>query len=298
MISGIAAAPPEYVAKTLDALRRSTSGPIGANFIVDGVRDPATSAIDPDFRPVLDAAVSRARVIEYFYADPDPELVEIAHAGGALVSWQVGSAGEAIAAEKAGCDLIVAQGAEAGGHVRGTIGLLPLLAEVLPSVRVPVLAAGGIGTGRGMAAALIAGASGVRVGTRFIAAAEAEPHPRYLEKLMAARAEDTVLTEGFSTDWPNAPHRVLRASLEAMQRTTTDIVGERVPAYAPETRRPIHRGDSVVPMATTTGNIDAMPHWAGESVGAIQRVQPAAEIIRELVEEAERSLRGPPPNPK
>src|SRR2546426_755377 len=108
---------------------------------------------------------------------PDAELVEIAHAGGALVSWQLGSAAEATAAERAGCDLIVAQGTEAGGHVRGKIGLLALLGEVLPSVKVPVVAAGGIGTGRAMAAALAAGASAVRVGTRFVAAEEAGTHP-------------------------------------------------------------------------------------------------------------------------
>ena len=96
------------------------------------------------------------------------------HKNGALASWQEGSNDEAVAAAKAGCDLIVAQGVEAGGHVRGRIGLLTLLEQVLDSVNVPVLAAGGIGSGRAMAAALAAGASGVRVGTLFIVAEEAE----------------------------------------------------------------------------------------------------------------------------
>src|SRR2546422_3735011 len=145
MVSGIASAPPEYVAKILDGLRRSTSGAFGANFIVAGVRESGT--LDADFLKVLEVAASRAPVVEFFYEDPDPELVEIAHAGGALVSWQLGSAAEAVAAEEAGCDLIVAQGTEAGGHVRGKIGLLALLSEVLPSVKVPVVAAGGIGPG-------------------------------------------------------------------------------------------------------------------------------------------------------
>src|SRR5881628_391653 len=152
MVSGIGAAPPEYV----------------ANILVDGVRE--SGKLDADFLKVLEVAASRAPVIEFFYENPDPELVDIAHAGGALVSWQLGSAAEAVAAERAGCDLIVAQGTEAGGHVRGKIGLLALLSEVLPSVKVPVVAAGGIGTGRAMAAALAAGASAVRVGTRFVAA--------------------------------------------------------------------------------------------------------------------------------
>src|SRR3989441_1521154 len=157
MVSGIGAAPPEYVARVLDGLRRSTSGVFGANFIVAGARDETTGKLDPDFAKVLEVAASRAPVVEYFYEDPDPELVDIAHAGGALVSWQVGSGPEAAAAERAGCDLIVAQGTEAGGHVRGKIGLLALLGEVLPSVKVPVVAAGGVGTGPAMAAAPAAG---------------------------------------------------------------------------------------------------------------------------------------------
>src|SRR2546426_459500 len=135
MVSGIGAAPPEYVAKILDELRRSTSGAFGANFIVDGVRE--SGKLDADFLKVLEVAASRAPVVEFFYEQPDAELVEIAHAGGALVSWQLGSAAEATAAERAGCDLIVAQGTEAGGHVRGEIGLLALPRGVLPSVKAP-----------------------------------------------------------------------------------------------------------------------------------------------------------------
>ncbi len=92
-------------------------------------------------------------------------------------------------------------------------------------------------------------------------------------------------------NWPNAPHRVLRASVEATQRFPSEVVGERVHPWAPEKRVPAQRGASLVPMRSTTGEIDAMPHWAGESVGAVKRVQPAAEIVRELTEEAETLLR-------
>src|SRR3989449_11305624 len=180
MVSGIAPAPPEYVAKILDRLRRSTSGAFGANFIVAGARDETSGKLDADFLKVLEVAASRAPVVEFFYETPDPELVEIAHAGGALVSWQLGSAAEATAAERAGCDLIVAQGTEAGSHGRGTIGLLALLGEVLPSAKVPVVAAGGIGTGRAMAAALAAGASAGRVGPPVVASEEAGGPSAYL----------------------------------------------------------------------------------------------------------------------
>ncbi len=95
-------------------------------------------------------------------------MVHIVHKGGALAGWQVGSKEEAVAAVEAGCDLVVAQGIEGGGHIRGRVGLLALLGEVLEEVDVPVVAAGGIGTGRAMAAALAAGVSAVRVGTRFV----------------------------------------------------------------------------------------------------------------------------------
>lgn len=287
---GLSGAPPEYAVRALEEVRRRTSGVFGVNFIVDGVEDPTTHELDADLLASLDAAASRARVVEFFYDTPRAALVERGHAGGALVAWQVGSLEEAIAAERVGCDFIVAQGTEAGGHVRGKTGLMTLLDQVLPAVHVPVVAAGGIGSGRGMAAALAAGASGVRVGTRFVAAAESEAHPRYIEALIRSEAGDTILTEAFSTNWPNAPHRVLRASVDALNRTKAEFVGENATAWAPDKRVPVPRGASMVPLRHTTGDVDAMPHWAGESVGDVTRVQPAAEIVRELAEEAERLL--------
>lgn len=157
------------LAGMLDRTRELTTRPFGVNFIM---RPGSVAARSP--REFIEQAASAARAVEFFYTDPDAEFVRIVHAHGALASWQVGSREEALAAAEAGCDLIVAQGIGAGGHVRGTIGLLDLLCEVLESVpEVPVLAAGGIGTGRAMAAALAAGADGVRVGTRFVAAEEA-----------------------------------------------------------------------------------------------------------------------------
>src|SRR2546426_6339400 len=192
---GLTSAPLSYVVKSLDETRHLTSGVFGANFIYGGLVDESTGKIDPEFAGVVEAAASRARVVEFFYGTPDPALVEEVHAGGALVSWQVGSRDEAIAAERTRCDLIVAQGTEAGGHVRGKTGLLALLGEVLESVHPPAVPARGIGAGRARAAALAAGAAAVRVGTRFVAATEAEAHPAYLKKLIAAEARDTVLTE-------------------------------------------------------------------------------------------------------
>ena len=281
-MTALAGGSPDEITAALEKIRSLTRAPFGANF-VPPLMDPAT------LRECVAAAAPRARVVEFFYATPDPSLVALVHEKGALVSWQVGSREEAVAAAEAGCDLIVAQGVEAGGHVRGKIGLLPLLGEVLGAVRVPVLAAGGIGSGRAMAAALAAGADGVRVGTRFVASVEAGAHPEYVEALFRATAEDTVLTETFGANWPNAPHRVLRSSVEAVLACKDDVIAEGVDEESGETFQ-VRRLYSVSPRKSMRGNIAALPHWAGESVAAVKRLQPAAEIVRELMEEAEASI--------
>ncbi|HEY7984968.1 MAG TPA: nitronate monooxygenase [Ktedonobacterales bacterium] len=274
---------PARIARVLDDARTRTHGAIGAN------------ALGPDPHDELDiaclrAAASRARVVDYFWADPDPKLVEVAHAGGALACWQVGSLAEAIAAERAGCDFIIAQGVEAGGHVRGHIGLLALLTQVLDAVHIPVLAAGGIGSGRAMAAALAAGAAGVRVGTRFVVAPEAHAHPLYVQALIAAQPADTIYGDFFNYGWKDAPHRVLRSSVSAAEAFRGDIVARRLD---PDTNAWVekHRLQSFSVTDQYTGTIEAAPFWAGESVAGITRVQTAAEIVTELADEAEALLR-------
>jgi nitronate monooxygenase len=273
---------PEIVAQILDSVRTLTSGPIGANFILDGV-DPGLA------REWVAAAAGRAQVVDCFWAAPEPGLVDIVHATGALVCWQVGSRDEAIAAAEAGCDFIIAQGIEAGGHVRGSIGVLALLDQVLRAIDVPVLAGGGIGSGRALAAVLAAGAAGARVGTRFLAATESGAHPSYVQALMSAEAQDTVYTEAFSVGWPDAPHRVLRSCIAAANAYKGEYVGEYVDPHTQE-RRQLQRFQPLDIHGGVTGAIQAMPHWAGESVGGVKQLQPAAEIVRELADEAERLL--------
>ena len=121
-----------------------------------------------------------------------------------MCGWQVETADEARAAEAAGCDVVIAKAWESGGRKRieGPT-LLTLLDAVLDAVTVPVIAAGGIATARGVAAALAAGADGVRVGTRFIAAAESDAHPAWIEALLAAAADDAVVTTMFNAGLPS-----------------------------------------------------------------------------------------------
>jgi nitronate monooxygenase len=274
---GAALFPPPALAATLDEIAGRTRGVFGVNFLMP--------FLDPE---CVEVAARRARVVEFFYGDPDPRLVESAHAFGALVSWQVGSREEAAAAERAGCDLVVVQGTEAGGHVRGGASLLPLLSEVLDAARVPVVAAGGIATARSLAAVLACGAGAARIGTRFVAATESGAHPSYVKALLAASAADTCLTEAFSGMWPNAPHRVLRSAITAAEALSDDVVGEERGA---EGAFPIPRFSVVPPTLATTGHVEAMALYAGESVTNVTAVQPAADIVAELVAGAERLLR-------
>jgi NAD(P)H-dependent flavin oxidoreductase YrpB (nitropropane dioxygenase family) len=268
---------PRALEATLDALGARTRGPFGVNFLMPFLDESC-----------LAVAARKARVLEFFYAEPDAALVEKSRAGGALVAWQVGSLAEAHAAEAAGCDFVVVQGCEAGGHVRGTVGLLPLLSRAVEQLRVPVVAAGGIATARDVAAVIACGASGARVGTRFLASHEANAHPSYVAALLAARAEDTILTTAFGADWPGAPHRVLRSAVAAAERCTDDLVGEVRMHGEP---LPVARFSSAYPTRDATGRVDAMCLYAGESVANVDAVKPAREIVRELCDGAEALLR-------
>jgi NAD(P)H-dependent flavin oxidoreductase YrpB (nitropropane dioxygenase family) len=228
------------------------SGALGKGFLIP---------LLPDVAAVVEG-VRGLRVAEFFWGDPDAALVAAAHSVAPLVSWQVGSVEEARAAEAAGCDLVVAQGVEAGGHVRGTRRLDDLLRDVLAAVSVPVVAAGGIGNAARVAELIGAGADAVRVGTRFLACPECDTHPDYVQALIAARGDDTVLTDHFDDDggWP-APVRVLRASLD-----------EAVKAGNRNARPPAQAAAVALSMAC----------YAGLSVDHVVEVKPAADVVREL----------------
>jgi len=225
----------------------------GINFLVPFVRSPAD---------VADGA-GGAGVVEFFYGPPDGALVTAGHAVAPVVGWQVGSVDEARAAAAAGCDYVVVQGTEAGGHVRGNGALDAVLADVLGHVDVPIVAAGGIATAERVAALVERGADAVRVGTRFLACPEAHAHDEYVAGLLAASGEDTVLTEWFDDGWAGAPHRVLRASVDAAQDS-----GWRSPLPpTPGVDRPVRD----------------MAQYAGTGVGAVTAVEPAAAVLADLV---------------
>jgi NAD(P)H-dependent flavin oxidoreductase YrpB (nitropropane dioxygenase family) len=250
-----------------------------------------------DQRERLNAALEAgAPVISLFWGEA-AELVPEAR-DGAVVFVSVASADEAARAAAAGADVVVAQGWEAGGHVRGTVTTLALVPRVVDAVDVPVVAAGGIADGRGVAAVLALGAAGAWVGTRFLAALESSIHDEYRRRVLDAAETDTYYGELFDGGWPDAPHRALRNStVEAWE-----LAGRPAPGHRPGEEddvaargdgTPIKRYTSVTPQAGMTGATEALPNWAGQGVGLVTRVQPAADIVQELVADAERILAKP-----
>jgi nitronate monooxygenase len=143
-----------------------------------------------------------------------------------------------------------------------------------------------------MAAALAAGASAVRVGTRLVGATEADAHPVYQHALIKSEAEDTVhiTGEGFSNGWPNAPHRVIRSSLEAARAFQGEQVGERL-LKSEDQWVPVMKLEPIAISKNVKGHVEAMSMWAGEGVGSVKKIVAAEDIVRELNDDAEKLLR-------
>jgi NAD(P)H-dependent flavin oxidoreductase YrpB (nitropropane dioxygenase family) len=261
---GIGRQPLAMIERHLDELQALTSKPAGCSCIAHFVR--------PE---VEELVASRLPVLEFFYQWPDPKRIPANVIGG----WQVGSVDEAKAAVDAGCRYVVAQGMEAGGHVRGHVPLAELLPAVRDAIDVPIVAAGGIGDVDAVRRAIALGADAVRVGTRFVATKESFAHPDYIDALVHADAADSVLTEAFGVGWPDAPHRVLRSSIDAATQAP-DVVGETRPASGEPV--PMVRWGVSSPNRDTVGDVKAMALYAGTSVGAVNGVVSAAEVVREL----------------
>lgn len=235
-------------------------------------------------------------IVSLSWGDPAPWVEQI-HAAGALLIHMVATTSEALAAKMAGADVIVAQGYEASGHVEGQTSVMALLPEMVDAIApTPVLAAGGIGDGRGLAAALCLGASGVWMGTRFLLSQEADAHPDYQGWLLDATASDTVHTTLFRGGWPpNTPVRTLpNKSLQLWEEAGRpepgrgpgegDVIGQTAKGT------PILRYHDDLPGVRTTGDLQSMVLYAGESVGVVHEILPAAEIVRTIFDRATSTL--------
>lgn len=235
-------------------------------------------------------------VISLFWQVPG-EFLAHAQSGGAKVIYSAGDAADAKVVANLGADAICAQGWEAGGHVRGNVGSMALVPAIVDAVGdVPVIAAGGIADGRGLAAALSLGASAVWVGTRFLAAVEANIHPDYLSHLLASSENDTAHFENlFDIGWPDAPHRALKNSTSKMWENAGrpdfgQRPGEGDVVASSAIGGSVLRYQSKSPSADLIGNVEATSMWAGQGVSMVKKVQPAHDIVRDIVDGAKVAL--------
>jgi enoyl-[acyl-carrier protein] reductase II len=213
------------------------------------------------------------------------DVVDLCHRNDVIVVSMCGKVEHAVRAVDAGCDLVVAQGTEAGGHT-GQVASLPLVPQVVDAVgdRVPVVAAGGIFDGRGLAAALTLGADGIWVGTRFIATPEARGVVGYKEKLLSSREDQTTVSRAYS----GKTMRVVRNSYTDYYDAHPDEL-KKFPEQmgVSFTAGTLHLGGDSLTEGVDT---DRECYPAGQGVGAITELVPAAELVRRFVAEAETAL--------
>jgi nitronate monooxygenase len=269
------------IAAELAAARRLTGAPVAVNLLLPFLR-----------RSDVEAA-SAADAIVTFWGPPRRLAANV---------WihQCGSVEEAKAAAAAGADAVIAQGVEAGGHVRGTTPMLDLLERMRAAVQIPILAAGGIVDAAGVRTVLDAGAAAAVVGTRFLLSDESRAHPEYKQRCLAAG--ETILTELFGLGWPGAPHRVIANGatrrwlagdprgprwIRVANRLSAPLAS-RIPGAVQD--RAIRAQRATQPFLGPqppsdegpAGLVDSGPLYAGVNVARITDVRPAAELVRAL----------------
>lgn len=281
--------PAETVRGLIKAFKDATSGPLNVNFITILTHEAQILAC-------IDEGVS---IVSFHWGSPPREFVARLHDAGIKVWVQVGSVDAAKQAVDSGIDLIIAQGSEAGGHNYGSLPTFVLVPSILEAVApTPVLAAGGIATGRQLAAALVLGADGVSIGTRFVASEEAFAHAEYKRRLVEAAGTHTRLSSVYGPDIPHFnPMRVLDVGL------AHDFAGREDSAPKALESQPIigtmklagatvslHRFTSFVPTPETEGQLDELPFLAGQGVGLVHEIAPVARIIESMMAEAASAL--------
>ena len=277
---------PSRCSEKISETRATTRAPFAINFVLEWDQTDRLNVC-------LDAG---ARIVSLFWGDPS-RYISLAHQAGAITMVTVGSCEEARKAVDAGADVIVCQGFEAGGHVRGVTGSIALIPAVVDAVApVPVVAAGGFADGRGLAAALALGASGVSMGTRFVASIESLAHPEFKKRLIRCQESDTQYLCLFDGGWPNAPHRVLRNSTvdawdkagrpnSGMRPHENQIIGRS------QLGKEIRRYDDVPPVAGMSGEWEACALYAGESAGIIRDIKSASSIVDDIARDALKTIR-------
>ncbi len=264
---------PDQIKAGTAAIRERTNKPFALNFLIFDIDEDGFAA----------ALALRPALIAFAWPRPDQDVktyVARAHAAGCKVTFMAGGVPEAVRAAESGADVVIAQGSEGGGHV-GWQASLPLIPMVVDAVApVPVLAAGGIADGRGLAAALSLGADGVLLGTRFLASAESPLHPNFKQAILDSDGHDTLLSEipdiAAGIVWPGAMTRSRRNRLiERWAGREWALRQKRAEAFAE------------VLAARKRGDADEAPLSMGQDAGLIRDILPAGEIVRRIAEQAE-----------
>ncbi|AFT71313.1 2-nitropropane dioxygenase, putative [Alloalcanivorax dieselolei B5] len=282
-VLGMVREPVERIRNEIQALRQLTDKPFAVNLI------PAATE-RALLRQQVQICVTLQVPFVVLFWDVDSALIRHLTGEGVRVIHQVGSPWDAELAIDAGAEVIIAQGWEAGGHVRGQVGTLSLLAELIPSCPVPVVASGGIANGRSLVAALALGAQGASLGSAFLATEEANAHVHHQQRLIQAGADDTVHCHHFSRNWHEpAPVRVLRNRVtrgeyeDLRHSDISEIIGE-------QDGQPVYLFSTDSPLADARGELDDMALYAGQSCGQIHQMLTAEQRLNRIIEEAMETL--------
>jgi nitronate monooxygenase len=284
---GLAGLGPEGIGIEVASARRLTSQPLAVNLLIPFLRAGIVEAV----------VKTPIQALTFFWADAreHKNSIRLAHDAGIKVIWQCGSPDDARWAKDAGVDAVVAQGFEAGGHVRGTTTSIALIPEIRDAIgELPMIAAGGFADGRGLVAALALGADAVAFGTRFLASTEAAAHAVYRDRIVRADARDTIHTTLFDAGWPDAPHRVLRSEVverwEAAGRPKSGSRPKEGVTIAQSRRQeievPLVSYTVMPPCDYISGAIEELPFYAGQSCSLVNEVMPAGEIVRNIAAQA------------
>ncbi|MDP1617696.1 nitronate monooxygenase family protein [Phenylobacterium sp.] len=272
-VLGMAGRSPDFIREEMRKVRKLTDKPFGVDLLAASP-ESLTASVEIIIEEGASSFIAGLGV-------PMP-IMEKLKAAGLKVMVVCGAVKHAVKAEQAGCDAVICQGGEGGGHT-GLVGTLPLVSQAVEAVKIPVVAAGGISDGRGLAAALALGAQGVWIGTRFIASTEAHAGQAYREAVVAAEDVDTVRTRCYSgkpmrvmknpyvEDWETRPQDIQPFPMQAMHSSKAGVmggIGGQVEGLDP----------------------DRSCFAMGQSAGGVHDIKPAAQIVAEMVAEAEAAI--------
>jgi enoyl-[acyl-carrier protein] reductase II len=272
-VLGMAGRGPDFIREQMRAVKKLTDRPFGVDLLAASP-ESLTASVDVIIDEGASSFVAGLGV--------PMSIMEKLKKAGLKVMVVCGAVKHAVKAEQAGCDAVICQGGEGGGHT-GLVGTLPLVAQAVEAVKIPVVAAGGLYDGRGLAAALSLGAVGVWMGTRFIASVEAHAGQMYRDVIVEATDEDTVRTRSYS----GKPMRVKKnAYVEGWEKRPADI--QPFPQQAMLSSR-----EGV--MGGIGGQIEGLEadrscFAMGQSAGGVRDVLPAAEIVARIMAEAEAAI--------